>query len=116
MTEQDAVSYIKIYAEAERDPLVSETEIQVLFNARKCGGAWDLEGTILDIWRAKLGRCSDYYDVTIGGRDHTAEQIFKHCQEMVKLWEKRVNSSVKLATDATTGDFLVVANYNEPLP
>lgn len=116
MTEGEAFQYVMLYSEAGRDPLVLESEISViLMSHKRSSSTWDLDWTILDVWKLKLGRCSDYYDVDVGGRAHASGAVFDHCREMVRLWEKRINVSVELTVAEETGDFLVVANYNDPL-
>jgi hypothetical protein len=116
MSEEDAFNYVALYVEPRRDPVILESEISVILSSHKRGElAWDLDWAILDCWKLKMGRASDYYDVDVGGRAHSSGAVFEHCKAMVQLWERRANVSIELDADGLTGDFLVVANYNDPL-
>jgi hypothetical protein len=116
MLESEAFNYVALYTEPRRDPILLDSELSVILMSRKMGeGAWDLDGAILDAWRLKMGRCTDYYDVDIGGRSHASGAVFDHCKAMVAEWSRRVNSSVELCAESDGGDFLIVANYNAPL-
>lgn len=117
MTEEEAFNYVSLYSEPRRDPIVLDSELSVILTSHKrSDSSWDLDWAILDTWKLKLGRCSDYYDVTVGGRDHAASQVSQHCREMVQLWEKRANVSLEMMFGDESGEFMHVANYNDPLP
>lgn len=118
MTEEQAFNYVSLYVEPRRDPVVTDGEISTVLmsHARAEDDGWDLDWAILDIWKLKMGRASDYYDIDIGGRAHASGAVFNHCQEMVKVWERRANVSLgSMFGDEGSGDVLVVANYNDPL-
>ena len=116
MTEAEAFSYVSLYVEARRDPVLLDSEVStVLSSHKRSSGGWDLDWAILDCWKLKLGRASDYYDVTVGGRTHSASQVSTHCAEMVRLWERRANVSLELINGDEGGEFMHVANYNDPL-
>lgn len=115
MTEAEAFNYVSLFCEPRRDPILLDQEISiVLMSHKRFEGGWDLDWAILDCWKLKLAKCSDYYDVTVGGRDHSAEAVSRHCAEQIEIWSRRINGSVCIGGE-DSDEILIVANYNAPV-
>ena len=73
MSEAEAMELVKLHTEPERDPKLSEYELQrLLLCYTDAEGAYSDEAikrAICDAWDLKVNKASDYFDVSINGRN-----------------------------------------------
>ena len=112
MTVSEAISYVSLYCQSTVDPVLSDDEITALVNAVRIVDSegrlitdeewvptYDLARAVRDGWELKAAKASSAYAMSDPNTSLHREQVFAHCQEMVKRWEKRIAQSIDITSD-----------------
>jgi len=94
MSEAEAMELVKLHAESERDPKLAEYELQrlLLCYADEDGAYSDeaVKRTIADAWDLKVNKSSDYFDLSVNGRNMSTNQVKKNCEERARYYRRRL--------------------------
>jgi len=98
MSEAEAMELVKLHAEPERDPKLSEYELQRLLLCHADEeGAYTSEAVmkaICDAWDLKTNKASDYFDLSVNGRNMSTNQVKKNCEERARYYRRRLPVTV----------------------
>jgi hypothetical protein len=94
MSEAEAMELVKLHAEAERDPKLSEYELQrlLLCYVDELGDYSDeaIKRAICDAWDLKVNKATDFFDGSVNGRNMNTNQVKKNCEERARYYRRRL--------------------------
>jgi hypothetical protein len=94
MSEAEALEILNLHAEPDRDPRLSAATLEkVLRRYVDEEGAYDDEAVmkaICDAWDLKVNKSSDYFDLTVNGRNMSTNQVKKNCEERARYYRRRL--------------------------
>jgi hypothetical protein len=98
---------LKIFTAWDKEPALSQAEITELLamfqktdtNGVNPGGTgyvatYNLRAAAAEGWRWKLGKAAELQSTDLDGDRMSANQIFDHCQVMIKVYSRRTASPV----------------------
>jgi hypothetical protein len=94
MSEVEALELLNLHAEPERDPRLSAATLEKLLRRYQ---AADLTYTdesvaraICDAWDLKVNKSTDYFDLSVNGRNMSTNQVKKNCEERARYYRRRL--------------------------
>jgi hypothetical protein len=57
-------------------------------------GTYDLNHAAFLAWHLKAGKCANFHDVTMQGRNFASGQVYEHCLKMIGEYRRYINASV----------------------
>ena len=94
MNETDALAYLEIYSEPLVDPQLPILTLEmVLKRYVEDDGTYTEEGllkAIADAWDIKANKATDHHDVSVNGRNMSASQVKKNCEEQAAKYRRRL--------------------------
>jgi hypothetical protein len=98
MTEAEAMELVKVHTEPGRDPKLSEYELQrlLLCYVDDLGDYSDeaIKRAICDAWDLKVNKSSDYFDLSVNGRNMNTNQMKQNCEERARYYRRRLPVTV----------------------
>ena len=94
MSEAEALELLNLHAEPDRDPRLSAATLDKLLRRYV-----DEEGlytdesvarAICDAWDLKVNKSSDYFDLSVNGRNMNTNQVKKNCEERARYYRRRL--------------------------
>ena len=94
MSEAEALELLNLHAEPDRDPRLSAlTLAKVLQRHADEEGAYSDEAVmkaICDAWDLKVNKSTDYFDLSVNGRNMSTNQVKKNCEERARYYRRRL--------------------------
>ena len=94
MSEAEALELLNLHAEPDRDPRLSAATLEkVLQRYADEEGAYSDEAVmkaICDAWDLKVNKSTDYFDLTVNGRNMSTNQVKKNCEERARYYRRRL--------------------------
>ncbi len=94
MTEAQAMELVKVHTEPERDPKLSEYELQrlLLCYVDELGDYSDeaVKRAICDAWDLKVNKATDFLDVSVNGRGMSTNQVKTNCEERARYYRRKL--------------------------
>lgn len=104
---------LKAMTSASTEPTLSNTEIDALLTQYSLEDAdgldpsddswtptYNIRAAAAEGWRWKAGRCANLVSADLDGDRLSSNQIFDHCNEMIKKYAGAASPSIGQGTDA----------------
>jgi hypothetical protein len=94
MSESEAMDMLNLHTEPERDPKLSAgTLMKVLHQYQSEDMTYEDEGVmraICDAWDLKVNKSTDYFDLSVNGRNMNTNQVKSNCEERARYYRRRL--------------------------
>ena len=94
MSESEAMDMLNLHAEPERDPKLSAaTLMKVLRRYQAEDMTYEDEAVmraICDAWDLKVNKSTDYFDLSVNGRNMNTNQVKSNCEERARYYRRRL--------------------------
>ena len=94
MSEAEAMELLVLHAEPERDPKLSAGTLMKVLNRYQAEDMTYTEEAvqraICDAWDLKVNKATDYFDLSVNGRNMSSNQVKKNCEERARYYRRRL--------------------------
>ena len=85
---------LNLHAEPQREPRLTALELEKLLRRYQAEDlTYDEESVfraIADAWDLKVNKSTDYFDLSVNGRNMSSNQVKKNCEERARYYRRRL--------------------------